>query len=112
MNSRRNFFIRSIATVVGDASIGLAMASACVWVIQSAALSVFLSFLLWLLTLVLSLALSQYVMHPAMAALLSDQKLDQSVALTVDAMRRGNEAAKALWGWAQQLRADLRPLAT
>ena len=112
MNSRRNFFIRSIATVLGDASIGFAMASACVWVIQSAALSVFLSFLLWLLTIVLSLALSQYVMHPAVAALLCDRKLDQSFAVTAGAVRRGAEASKASWGWAQQLRADLRPLAT
>lgn len=110
MNSRRNFFIRSIATVVGDASIGFAMASTCVWVIQAAALSVFLSFLLWLLTIVLSLALSQYLMHPAVAVLLSDRKLDQTVAITADAVRTGSEAVKALWLWAQQLRADLRPL--
>ena len=111
MSARRNFFIRSVATVTGDITIGYAMAVACVWVIQSASLGLFLGFLLWLLAIVLSLAISQYALHPAAAVLLPDRKLDQSLAATADAVRTGAEAAKALWGWAQQLRTDLRPLA-
>jgi hypothetical protein len=46
MSARRNFFIRSIATVTGDIAIGYALASICVWVIQFASLGLFLSFLL------------------------------------------------------------------
>jgi hypothetical protein len=110
--TRRNFLIRSVATITGDIAIGYAMASACIWVIQYAALSAFISFMLWLLTIFLSLAISQYALHPAMTVLLSDHKLDMSIAITTDAMRTGAEAAKYLWGWAQQLRADFRPLAT
>ena len=112
MSARRNVFIRSVATVTGDLTIGYAMASACLWVIQSAALGLFLSFLLWLLAIVLALAFSQYVLHPAMAVLLCDRKLDQSLAVTADAVRTGAEAAKQLWRWAQQLRLDLQPTAS
>ena len=112
MNARRNFLIRSIATVTGDIAIGYAMASACIWIIQYAALSAFISFMLWLLTIVLSLAISQYALHPALTVLLSDRKLDRGLAVTADAVRTGTAAAKQLWGWAQQVRADFRPLAT
>ena len=79
--SRRNFFIRTVAAFAGDFSVGFSMAVACTWVIQSAALGLFLSFLLWLLALVASLALSQYVVHPLAAALLSDRKLDRGMEL-------------------------------
>jgi hypothetical protein len=85
MNTRRNFLIRSVATVTGDIAIGYAMASACIWVIQYAALSAFISFMLWLLTIVASLAMSQHILHPAMSVLLSDKKLDRSLAVTVRA---------------------------
>ena len=79
--ARRNVFVRSVATVTGDVAIGFALASACVWIIQSAALGLFLSFLLWLLTIALALALSQYALHPAVNLLLSDRKLDQGLAV-------------------------------
>jgi len=110
--SRYTFFIRAVATIAGDITIGYAMASAWVWVIQSAALGLFLSFLIWLLAIVASLAMSQHILHPAVAVLLSDRKLDQSLAVTADALRTGTAAAKQLWGWAQQVRADFRPMAT
>jgi hypothetical protein len=108
MNSRRNIFIRSIASVTGDTAIGCAMASACLWVIQSAALGLFLSFLLWLLAIALSLALSQYVLHPAVSVLLCDRKLDRSLAVAADAVRTGGEAARHLWGYLQQSGIDIR----
>jgi len=79
--SRRNFFIRAVAAFAGDFAVGFSMAVACSWIIQSAALGLFLSFLLWLLALVASLALSQYVVHPLAAALLSDRKLDRGIEL-------------------------------
>ncbi len=78
-NSRRNAIIRSVATVAGDVAIGVAVASACVWLIESAALGLFLSFLVWLLGALLALALSQYVVHPALTVVLSDSKLDLAV---------------------------------
>jgi hypothetical protein len=81
--SRHTFFIRAVATITGDITIGYAMASACVWVIQSAALGLFLSFMLWLLAIALSLAMGQHILHPAVAVLLSDRKLDPSLAVTL-----------------------------
>ena len=74
--SRRNVLIRSITGLCGDIAVGVAMASACVWIIQAASLGLFLSFLLWLLAMLASLALSQLVVHPAVTLLLSDRKLD------------------------------------
>ena len=79
MSSRRNFFTRTITALVADVAVGTALASACVWVIEAAALGLFLSFLLWLLTLIATLALSQHVVHPLTSALLSDRKLDDAV---------------------------------
>lgn len=78
-NARRNTFIRTVATVCGDIAVGAAVATACVWVIETAALGLFLSFLVWLVGMLLALAISQYVVHPAAAMLLSDQKLDQAM---------------------------------
>ena len=80
MSSRRNFLIRTIATLAGDIAVGIAVASACTWVIEFAALGLFMSFVLWLLTVVATLALSQYVVHPVAQALLSDRKLDDGIA--------------------------------
>jgi len=79
MSSRRRFFIRTITALVADVAVGTALASACIWVIEAAALGLFLSFLLWLLTLIATLALSQHVVHPLTNALLSDTKLDDAV---------------------------------
>ncbi len=41
--SRRNIIIRSNATIVGDITVGVAFASAAVWIIESAALGLLLS---------------------------------------------------------------------
>ena len=109
--TRRNFFIRSVATVSGDIAVGYAIASACIWIIQSAALGLFLSFLLWLLAIVLSLALSQYALHPVVAVLLSDRKLDQGLNLSVETVRSAVVAATTLWGYLQQHGFDPRSFA-
>jgi VanZ family protein len=78
-NSRRNIIIRTVSAVAGDIAVGLAVASACIWIIEAAALGVFLSFLVWLLGALAALAVSQYVLHPALTAALSDRKLDLAV---------------------------------
>ena len=78
-NSRRNIIIRTVATIVGDIAAGVAIASVAIWIIQAATLGLFLSFLLWLLAAIASLAFSQYVIHPAVKVLLSDCKLDLAV---------------------------------
>jgi hypothetical protein len=49
------------------------------WIIESATLGLFLAFIVWLLAAMASLALSQFVVHPATKGLLSDQKLDLAV---------------------------------
>jgi hypothetical protein len=77
--SRRNTLIRTIATITGDIAAGVAMASAAVWIIETAALGLFLSFLVWLVGAIAALAISQFVVHPAATVLLSDKKLDMAV---------------------------------
>ena len=76
--SRRNIIIRSIASIVGDITVGVAFASAAVWIIESAALGLFLSFLVWLLAGIAALAFSQHIFHPTAKVVLSDQKLDMA----------------------------------
>jgi len=100
-NFRRNAIIRTVASLAGDIAIGTAVASACVWLIESALLGVFLSFLTWLLGIVLSLALSQYVVHPTVKLALSDHKLDQAagaVSALADIVGHiGTSMATGLW---------------
>ncbi len=79
MSSRRNIIIRTVATVCGDIATGVAVAGAAVWIIETAALGLFLSFLVWLLGVIAALALSQYIVQPALNVVLSDQKLDMAV---------------------------------
>ena len=79
MSTRRNILIRTVASVAGDIATGVAVASACVWLIETAALGLFLSFLVWLLGTLVALALSQYVLHPVLSVALSDRKLDLAV---------------------------------
>ena len=108
MNTRRNLFIRTVATVAGDVAIGFAVASVCTWIIQVAALGLLLSFLLWLVALVAYLAFSQYVLHPALAVVLSDHKLDDGIAVTADAVRTAAAVAMQAWDWAQKQGFSLR----
>jgi hypothetical protein len=77
--TRRNTIVRLIATITGDIAAGIAMASAALWIIETASLGLFLAFLAWLLAGIAALALSQFVVHPACTVLLSDQKLDLAV---------------------------------
>jgi ABC-type sugar transport system permease subunit len=79
MSSRRNTVIRTVAALCGDIAVGVALATACAWIIEAAALGLFLSFLLWLIGTVLALALSQYLVHPAVQLVLSDRKLDGAI---------------------------------
>jgi hypothetical protein len=108
MSSRRNFFIRIVAAFAGDFTVGFALASACVWVIQSAALGLFLSFLLGLVALIGALSLSQLIVHPVVQFALSDRKLDHGRAVAADAVRTGTDAALDLWAFAQSHRAAFR----
>lgn len=99
--SRRNVIIRTVAGISGDIAIGIAVASACIWFIEVAALGVFLSFLLWLLGALIALAISQYVVHPAVAVLLSNRKLDVGIdaltGLAEQARRVGTQTAQQFW---------------
>ncbi|MBA4112456.1 MAG: hypothetical protein C0492_03680 [Verminephrobacter sp.] len=76
MSSRRNTLIRTVAALCGDIAVGVGLAIACAWIVEVAALGLFLSFLLWLVGTLLALALSQYLVHPAVQLVLSDRKLD------------------------------------
>jgi hypothetical protein len=80
MTSRHNFWVRSIGGVAGDYAVGYALASACIWIIQTASLGLFLSFLLWIVAALLALAVSQYVVRPSLSFLLADDKLDRGIA--------------------------------
>ena len=101
MSSRRNTLIRTVAAVSGDIATGIAMAAACVWLIEAAALGLFLSFLLWLLGALIALAFSQYVVHPTVAVMLSNRKLDASInaisGMADQATLVGMQIAQQLW---------------
>ena len=95
--SRRKFIIRTVATLTGDLAAGLAVASACAWLIQTAALGMFLSFIAWLAVIAATLAISQHVVHPAVAALLSDRKLDDAISAAGAFSRTAAHTAIDLW---------------
>ena len=101
MSSRRNTLIRTVAAVSGDIATGIAMAAACVWITEAAALGLFLSFLLWLLGTLIALAFSQYVVHPAVAVMLSNRKLDASIeamnGMADQVTLVGTQIARQLW---------------
>ena len=101
MSSRRNTLIRTVAAVSGDIATGIAMAAACVWLIEAAALGLFLSFLAWLVGALIALALSQYVIHPVVSLLLSDRKLDVGIEALAEVadqvMLVGPQIAQQLW---------------
>ena len=101
ISSRRNTLIRTVAAISGDIATGIAMAAACVWLIEAAALGLFLSFLLWLLGALIALAFSQYVVHPTLAVMLSNRKLDASINAISG---RADEATLVGTQIAQQLR--------
>ena len=109
MSARRNFFIRAVGSFAGDFAVGFAMATACLWIIEAAALGLFLSFLLWLLALIVSLALSQHVVHPVAAVVLSDRKLDEGIAVVEATVRSASDAAQRLWRWTQTKLSELQP---
>lgn len=106
MKSRRNALVRTITAFTGDIAIGLAMASTCTWIIQTAALGLFMSFMLWLLGVILSLALSQYVIHPVTQLLLSDRKLNDGFAVATGMVEvlahLNNKARQSLFSTLQQ----------
>ena len=77
--SRRNVFVRTVAAACGDVAGAVAIAAVCAWLIEFAALGAFLSFLAWLVGALVALALSQYLVHPAVNAVLCDRKLDAAV---------------------------------
>jgi len=98
MPTRRNVLIRSVAVLCGDVAAAMALASACAWLIEAAALGLFLSFLVWLLGALMALALSQYLVHPAVNALLCERKLDRSMEVLSALAQVGTLAGRQLWG--------------
>lgn len=97
MSTRRNVLIRSVAVVCGDVAAAVALASACTWLIEAASLGLFLGFLAWLLGALMALALSQYLVHPAVNALLCNRKLDRSIDALSALTRVGTLAGRQLW---------------
>lgn len=89
--------IRAMTALAGDIAMATAVAGACSWLIESATLGLFLAFLTWLLGFVLALALSEYVVHPAVQWAMADDKLD-----------RGLTAAGEFAGWATNLAAQVQ----
>ena len=106
MSSRRNTVIRTVAALCGDIAVGVALATACAWVIEAAALGLFLSFLLWLVGTLLALALSQYLVHPAVQLVLSDRKLDAAckalASLTNAAQNKGPQVSEGVMNFGRK----------
>ena len=99
--TRRNVLVRSITGLCGDIAVGVAIASICVWIIEAASLGLFLSFLLWLLAALASLALSPLVVHPAVSLLLTDRKLDAGLEALAGLADGLNAASIQLMGLAK-----------
>ena len=101
MTTRRNFLIRSVVALGADIVVACALASACAWLIQAATLGMFLSFMVWLIGLLLALAISQYIVHPSVQFLLSDQKLNDTLHTLGDLSNLvgvlGHHAGRQLW---------------
>lgn len=96
-SSRSHILVRIVATVSGDIATGVALATSCVWLIQTAALGLFLSFLAWLLAFIVSLAISQHVVHPVVQVMLSDRKLDGVVYAARRARHRVRQLVQPIW---------------
>ena len=99
--TRRHVLIRSITGLCGDIAVSVAIASTCVWIIEAASLGLFLSFLLWLLSALASLALSQLLVHPAVSLLLTDRKLDAGLEAVAGLADGFNSASSQLVGLAK-----------
>ncbi len=97
IRARRGIFVRTVAGIAGDVAIGIGLAGTCAWIIQSAALGLFLSFLLWIAALLLSLAVSQYVVRPTIRFALSDAKLDRGLEALSALAQSAKEAGAPLW---------------
>ena len=74
--ARRRALIRSVAALTGDVVVAATLAAAVTWLLNTATLSIFLSFLAWLVAALVWLIASQYVVYPAVGFLFSDSKLE------------------------------------
>lgn len=81
MTSSRNAIIRNIATIAGGTAVGTAVASACTWVIASASLSMFMAFCVWLIGAIV-MYVGTTLTVGAIGILLTDARIDDSIALT------------------------------
>ena len=88
--ARRHALIRSVAALTGDVVVGATLAAAVTWLINTATLGIFVSFLTWLLASLVWLVASQYAVFPAVGFLLSDSKLE--------AMADGMGALRSVFG--------------
>ena len=86
----RNFLIRSAASITGDVAIATALIQTCIWIIEVAALGLFLQFMLWLLAALIALAISQYLIHPVVDLLLAEDKLTRT-GRAINELRRSFE---------------------
>ena len=102
--------LRATVSLAGDAGAAIAIASACAWIIESAALGLFLSFLVWLLGLIMSLALSQHIVHPTIQFAMADDKLNRGRALASALFDQLNTpAAQAILSWLWPKASRFRP---
>lgn len=108
---RRYALVRTVATLTGDFSAGLAFGSLCSWIITTAALGTFLSFLAWLIAILLTMLVSQHIVHPGVKFLLSDRKLDDTVQTFKDlygSVAGRESGAHDLWRSVRRGALDLR----
>lgn len=97
MTSRRNVLIRTSASAIGDIAAGAAIASACIWLIETAALGLFLSFLVWLIGAFLYRAVSQRLVHPTVATVLTSNRLDRGMNALASRADQTMLAGHSLW---------------
>ena len=75
----RNSLIRLIGTTIGSVTYGAALGEACKWIIVSASLGSFLSFLVWLIALALAIY-GGAVIAEVVRKTVTDERIDTSLA--------------------------------
>lgn len=71
--------IRGSVGLVAGASIGLAFANACIYIVTAASLGLFLSFLVWLLGMLATLAASLFASN-VITSVVTNERIDAALA--------------------------------
>lgn len=78
----RNQLLRTVLSILGGVSLTVALASVCTWVVSAASLGAFLTFVAWLITVILGFIASWFIVPTVDAAMSAAAKLRERFAPT------------------------------